>query len=77
MGDKAEYFHFLGLALANNPKWRMDAEKNLKIAVNLEPWRPDYLISLGKLYREAGLHLRAERIFEQAKAIDPTSQIPD
>ncbi len=75
--DRAELYHFLGLALRKNPKWRQDAEKNLKIAANLDPWKSDYLIELGMLYREAGLHLRASKTFEQARAIDPGASIPE
>jgi curved DNA-binding protein CbpA len=75
--ERAELYHLLGLALSKNPKWQKDAEKNLKIAANLDPWKSDYLIELGKLYRAAGLHLRATRTFEQARAIDPEAAIPE
>ena len=35
--ETAAYYNLLGLALAKNPKWRQDAETNLKIATNLDP----------------------------------------
>ncbi|HXV62919.1 MAG TPA: J domain-containing protein [Vicinamibacteria bacterium] len=69
--QSAETYHLLGLALSKNPKWRQDAEKNLRIAANLDPWRPEYQVSLARFYRAVGLHLRAERAMEKAKAIDP------
>ena len=70
-------YHILGLALAENPRWRKDAEANLKIAIKLEPWEPRYLISLGQLYDQEGLHERAERTFEQVRAVDPDIRIPE
>jgi tetratricopeptide (TPR) repeat protein len=75
--DRAEIFHLLGLALSKNPKWRQDAEKNLRIATNLDPWKAEYLVTLGTLYQEVGLHLRARKAFEQAKSVDPTVKVPE
>ena len=70
-------YHFLGRALSENPKWRQDAEKNLKIAHKLEPWEPRYLLSLAQLYQKEGLTERAERIFDQVRTLDPDFPIPD
>lgn len=75
--DQAEHFHLLGLALSQNPKWRVDAEQNLQIAVRLDPWKAEFLLSLGNLYKRSGMHTRAERMFEQVRAIDPTNLIQD
>jgi curved DNA-binding protein CbpA len=75
--ERAEIYHLLGLALSQNPKWRQDAEKNLRIATNLDPWKAEYLLTLGKLYQEVGLHLRARKAFEQAKSVDPAIDVPD
>ena len=70
-------YHFLGRALSENPKWRRDAEQNLKIAHKLEPWEPRYLLSLAQLYQKEGLAERAERVFDQVRALDPDFPIPD
>ena len=75
--ERAEIYHLLGLALSKNPMWRQDAEKNLRIATNLDPWKADYFLALGSLYQEVGLHLRARKAFEQAKAVDPTAIVPE
>jgi hypothetical protein len=75
--ERAEIYHLLGLALSKNPKWRQDAEKNLRIATNLDPWKADYFLALGSLYQEVGLHLRARKAYEQAKAVDPTAKVPE
>jgi curved DNA-binding protein CbpA len=77
ISDQSEYYHLLGLALSKNPKWRQDAEKNLNIAAKLDPWKSAYLGSLGKLYLDAGMHMRAQKIFEQARAIDPSFHVPE
>jgi len=70
--DVAAYYHLLGLALSKNPKWRQDAEKNLQIASNLDPFKASYVLELAKLYEREGLHLRAQKTFEKARAIDPS-----
>jgi len=77
IGDQPEYYHLLGMAQKENPKWRQDAERNLEIAIKLDPWRPEYLVALGKLYQDAGMSLRAEKMFEQVHALDPSFPIPD
>ncbi len=71
VGDKADYYHLLGLSLAENPKWRADAARNLQIAAKLDPRDAKYFVALGELYEKSGLRVRAKRAFEQAKAIDP------
>jgi tetratricopeptide (TPR) repeat protein len=70
-GNDPERFHLLGLALSENPRWRQDAEQNLKIAHNLKPWEPSYLVSLAKFYDECGLHHRAKRLYDQLRVMDP------
>jgi tetratricopeptide (TPR) repeat protein len=78
VSDQAEYYHLLGLAQSQNPKWRLDAERNFKIATNLDPWKSTYFVALGKLYEKAGMGVRAQRAFDQAKAIDPSfSEVED
>ena len=70
VADRGEYYHLLGLAQAQNSKWRLDAERNLKIAAKLDPWKPEYFVALGELYQKAGMRLKAQRMFEQAKSLD-------
>jgi tetratricopeptide (TPR) repeat protein len=74
--DQAEYFHLLGLALARNPSWRKEAEENLRIASSLDPLNAEYFLILGEIYQREGLDLRARKMFEQAKKIDPDCKIP-
>lgn len=75
--DCAAYYRLLGVALAKNPKWRQDAEKNLQIAANLDPFQASYVLELAKLYERSGLHLRAQKALEKAQAIDPTVEGPE
>ena len=70
-------FHLLGRALSENPRWRLDAEKNLKIAIKLEPWETRYLVSLGQLYEKAGMTARAQRAYDEVKVMDPDFEIPE
>jgi tetratricopeptide (TPR) repeat protein len=77
VSDNPEIYHLLAMAQKENPKWRKDAEKNLQIAIKLDPWKPDYLLALGTLYQEGGLHTRAAKVFEQARTLDPSMGEPD
>ena len=77
IADNAEIYHLLAMAQKENPKWRKDAEKNLQIAIKLDPWKPDYMVALGKLYEAGGLHTRAAKMFDQARTLDPTFDAPD
>jgi tetratricopeptide (TPR) repeat protein len=72
-----ERFHLLGRALSENPRWRQDAEQNLKIAHKLKPWEPRYLVSLAKFYEKVGLQHRAQRLYEQVRVMDPDYQVGD
>jgi Flp pilus assembly protein TadD len=67
-GDRANYFHLLGLALSQNRKSRLEAEQNLKTAAKLDPRNPEYLSALGTLYENEGLRWRARTMFENAHA---------
>jgi serine/threonine protein kinase len=75
--DQAEYYHVLGLALAHNRKWRLEAEQNLKMATVLDPGNPEYLSSLGTLYEREGLRLRARTMFENATAVSGSCSMTD
>ena len=75
--DVAAHYNLLGLGLAKNPKWRRDAEKNLKIATKMDPFNASYQLDLAKLYQEAGLHLRAQKTLDKARAIDPSLDLAD
>ena len=77
IADNPEIYHLLAMAQRENPKWRKDAEKNLQIAIKLDPWKPGYMVALGKLYEDGGLHTRAAKMFEQARTLDPTFDDPD
>ena len=57
-------------------KWRVDAARNLEIAIKLDPWKAEYFVALGKLYGKSGLRRRAKTMFEQAKAVDPEYPVP-
>ena len=77
ISDNPEIYYLLAMAQKENPKWRKDAEKNLQIAIKLDSWKPEYLLALGKLYQEGGLHTRAAKVFEQARTLNPSLEEPD
>lgn len=68
LGEDGFEVHFLlGEALSKNPRWRRDAERSYRRALEVEPWRRDVYASLGKLYEAAGLTHRAERCLEKSQ----------
>jgi tetratricopeptide (TPR) repeat protein len=75
--ERADYHHLLGRALSQNPNWKHEAEQSLRKAAELDPYRSEYLVSLGEFYRSAGLLSRAQRAFDKARSIDPEVTITE
>jgi len=69
----ARYYFTLADCLARNPeaRWQRMAEENYTKATELDPWNPEYWISLGRLYKKQGLKLRARKQFEEALKLVP------
>jgi tetratricopeptide (TPR) repeat protein len=72
---KAEYHFELGAALAMNPRWMREAEKHLLDASRLEPLNIRVLLTLGNLYKGAGLAKRAEAQFRTVLSIDARNSV--
>ncbi|MGD8375818.1 MAG: tetratricopeptide repeat protein [Acidobacteriota bacterium] len=70
---EAPFFSLMGDALLKNPdhRWQRLAEESYLRASEIDPWNADYLVALGKLYREQGLAMRARKQFEKALEILP------
>lgn len=78
LSDEESEAHFLlGRALSMNPHWGKDAERSFLSAIRIDPWRTEYYQVLAQFYEEAGLHHRALRLVEQAKAMGyPAEGVP-
>jgi tetratricopeptide (TPR) repeat protein len=63
----------LGDVLVRNPdrRWQRQAEDNYQKAIEMDPWNPDHLVALGRLYRGQGLQSRARKVIEKAVEITP------
>jgi len=72
--SRAPYHYHLGLALIRNPRTRRDAETHLSRAAELEPYNAQIRVKLGLLYKEAGLHKKAENYFREALQLDPDNR---
>jgi len=68
---QARYYYYYGMSLARLGKLR-EAERELRNAVLLEPFNPDYLAEIGHIYLELGFPLRARGNFEKALRAKPT-----
>ena len=69
--SKASYVYYLALAQAKIPIYRKQAEEGFMKAIQLEPWNPDYYVTLAQMYWEEGLNIKAEKLFRRALAADP------
>jgi tetratricopeptide (TPR) repeat protein len=70
---EAPFFSLMGDALLKNPdsRWQRLAEESYRKALEIDPWNAEYLIALGRLYKQQGLKQRAKRHFEMALEILP------
>jgi tetratricopeptide (TPR) repeat protein len=71
----ARYYYLIADCQSRNPegRWQRMAEENFTKATELDPWNPEYWISLGRLYKKRGLKLRAKRQFQEALKLIPNS----
>ena len=72
----AHVFSLLGQALQRNPdyRWQKRAEVALMRAVELEPFNPAHLLTLGHFYRSHGLYAKAKKEFEKTLELMPSHQ---
>jgi tetratricopeptide (TPR) repeat protein len=71
----ARFYFLIADCQSRNPeaRWQRMAEENLTKATELDPWNPEYWISLGRLYKKRGMKLRAKRQFQEALKLVPNS----
>ena len=71
--DDARLFHLLAECQVRNPgaRWQHQAEQNFTKATELDPWKAEYWISLGRFYKKRGLKIRARKQFEEALKVVP------
>lgn len=63
---KASYFLLLGLCHSKSPETQKMAERNFKIASEMEPWNADPVFALGELYRSCNFLQKADAQFKKA-----------
>lgn len=68
--------HLLGITYLKlkGARSKYVAEKELKLAVEYDPWNVTYLMDLAKLYIEENMPNRAKGLIEQASRIDANSE---
>jgi tetratricopeptide (TPR) repeat protein len=74
--EDARFYFLLAECQAMNPasRWQRLAEKNFIQATELNPWEPEYWLTLGRFYKKRGLSLRARKQFEKALEIAPSHE---
>lgn len=71
---KAIYWAHLSLALSKIPKRLKEAEEVMLKAISLEPNNAEYYMTLGLIFLNSGMKLRAIREFENALKLDPDNK---
>ena len=67
----ADYRAYFGRALASDAKTRRRAEMEFQAAIAIDGSNSLYHIFLAELYRDIGLHRRAQAELERALSIEP------
>jgi Flp pilus assembly protein TadD len=65
----------MGGGLVSNPRVRYEAEQHLLRAVELDPSNVKVRLTLGLLYKEAGLAKKAENSFREALMLDGKNSV--
>ncbi|HEU4401060.1 MAG TPA: DnaJ domain-containing protein, partial [Candidatus Polarisedimenticolia bacterium] len=73
--SKSEYFHYLAVTQAKNPRWKKDAEANFLKALEIDPSNGEVYAELGALYARGGLHSKARDMFKKALEWDPNNEV--
>ena len=73
--NRSEYFEYLGLTQARNPRLRAVAEENLQHAITLAPMSGRAHAHLGQLYERAGQPEKAREMYKKALQWEPTNEI--
>lgn len=71
---KAEYHRLLAQSLMKNPHWRRRAEKHFLAVLETDRFDVETMLTLGELYEEGKMELRARRMYEQALSLDPGNE---
>ncbi|MGK2857372.1 MAG: DnaJ domain-containing protein [Thermoanaerobaculia bacterium] len=71
--DHADAWFLLGTCQQRNPnqKWQRDAMESMQRAISANPNHVDAILTLGDIYRGAGLAARARACYEDVIAIEP------
>jgi tetratricopeptide (TPR) repeat protein len=69
--DYAEAWFLLSTCQQKNPHWRREAMESLQRAISANPNFTEAILTLGDLYRSAGLTARARACYEDVIAIEP------
>lgn len=64
--ENAQAWYNLALACSHHQRWRSRAISAIARACELEPMKPQFLITAGRLHAEAGMDNRALTFYEQA-----------
>ncbi|MBI2213349.1 MAG: tetratricopeptide repeat protein [Acidobacteria bacterium] len=69
--DHADAWFLLSTCQQKNPHWKREAMESLQRAISANPNFTEAILTLGDLYRNAGLSARARACYEDVIAIEP------
>lgn len=71
--DHAEAWFLLSTCQQKNPNWKREAMESLQRAISANPNFTEAILTLGDLYRQAGLTARARACYEDVISIEPAN----
>ncbi len=72
--SKSEYFYYLGVSQAQNPRWKKRAEESLTKAIEMNPGEAQGYLALARLYHRGGLEHKANEMYGEVLRWDPTNE---
>lgn len=72
---KSPYFLLLAMVETKIPTYTKKAEEHFRKAIKLEPWSPDAYLGMGRMYKNAGLKVKATNQFHKALRVDPGNPV--
>jgi tetratricopeptide (TPR) repeat protein len=73
--EKGRYHRYLAMALAENPKWRKEAEEHFQKAIDIDTFDVESYQGLVGIYEATGMKTRLLKTCEQLLRMDPENAL--
>ena len=73
--DNGKYHRLLGQLLAQNPSCAKASQQHFQRAIEIDPYDTNAYLGLADLFEEAGLAVRARKVYEKVITIEPENEV--